>query len=561
MAVTTNPSIASGAGTRVAVLGGGLAGLSLALQLRHRFAELDIVVLERRQHPVPVSAHKVGESTVEIGAHYFANVLGLKPHLQAAQLKKFGFRFFFNDGRGDIDGVTELGASTFLSTPAYQIDRGIFENELGRLALERGISFEDGAVVRAIEMAGAGDKHKLHRVTYEQGGSNHTLDARWLIDASGRAGLLKRKLGLAEANGHNANAIWFRIDDRLDVNDWSNDKQWLSRCNPPQRWLSTNHLCGDGYWAWLIPLASGSHSVGIVCDADTHPIESMNSFDKAMDWFAVHQPRLHAELDRRRDKLQDFGFFKNFSYGCKQVFDGPGHWALTGEAGMFLDPFYSPGSDFIAISNTFITEMVAQDLAGRPVAMLADIYQAVYFSLYRTMLPIYTGQYAIFGNAEVMPVKVLWDYTYYWGVMCQLYYQGKLTDISAMGRLQKTLAAVQTLNVAMQDFLRTWDAAGRRPDIPRMLDQASLPWFAELNRSLTDVLDDAAFAQRLHANLAQLDRLALQIAAYAQISFPELDDSAVRASLSDPARAGQPLGASLLFPQMGAMACEPALSV
>jgi len=450
--------------------------------------------------------------------------------------------------------VTELGASTFLSTPAWQLDRGILENELGRLALERGIRFEDGAMVRTADLADPKDKHSLHRVTYERDGAAAAVQARWLVDASGRAGLLKRKLGLAQDNDHRANAVWFRIGEKLDVNSWSSDREWLERCDPPHRWLSTNHLCGDGYWTWLIPLASGSHSVGIVCDAVTHPIETMNTFDKAMDWFKVHQPQLHRELEPRRGKLQDFAFFKNFSYGSKQVFDGPGRWALTGEAGLFLDPFYSPGSDFIAISNTFITELVAQDLAGRPVAMYADIYQSVYFSLYRNMLPIYTNQYAIFGNAEVMPVKVLWDYTYYWGVMCQLYFQGKLTDISAMGRLQKPLAAVQNLNVAVQEFLRAWDAAGRAPDGRRMLDQASLPWFAELNRGLTDRLDADAFARRLQQGLAQLDTLALQIVAYAQATHPQLDAGAVLASLSDPARAEQPLGESLLFPQMEPLA-------
>ncbi|MDO9361028.1 MAG: tryptophan 7-halogenase [Polaromonas sp.] len=541
---------ASGAGSCAVVLGGGLAGLSLALQLRQRFSDLDIVVLERRSHPVPEAAHKVGESTVEIGAHYFANVLGLKPHLQSAQLKKFGFRFFFNDGLDAVDSVTELGASTFLSTPAYQIDRGIFENALGRLALERGIRFEDSAMVKRVALADAADRNSQHAVSYERDGASHEVQARWLIDASGRAGLLKRKLDLAEANAHHANAIWFRISDKLDINDWSDDAAWLARCNPPHRWLSTNHLCGDGYWTWLIPLASGSHSVGIVCDALTHPIESMNTFDKAMGWFEKHQPQLHAELDKRRDKLQDFAFFKNFSYGCKQVWDGQGRWALTGEAGLFLDPFYSPGSDFIAISNTFITEMVAQDLAGRPVAMYADIYQSVYFSLYRNMLPIYTNQYAIFGNAEVMPIKVLWDYTYYWGVMCQLYFQHKLTDVSAMSRLQQPLEAVQKLNVAVQDFLRAWDAGGRLPDEARMLDQASLPWFAELNRALNDKLDNAQFAEQLRLNLAQLDALALQIVAHAHRTQPGLDDSAIRASLSNTMRDGDAPHGDLLFPQM-----------
>nr|MDQ2972202.1 NAD(P)-binding protein [Pseudomonadota bacterium] len=56
----------------VLILGGGLAGLTLALELRQHLPALSIRVLERRAHPVPAAAHKVGESTVEIGAHYFA---------------------------------------------------------------------------------------------------------------------------------------------------------------------------------------------------------------------------------------------------------------------------------------------------------------------------------------------------------------------------------------------------------------------------------------------------------------------------------------------------------
>ena len=33
-----------------------------------------------------------------------------------------------------------------------------------------------------------------------------------------------------------------------------------------------------------------------------------------------------------------------------------------GEAGAFLDPFYSPGSDFIAISNTLSTDLITRFL-------------------------------------------------------------------------------------------------------------------------------------------------------------------------------------------------------
>ena len=275
-------------------------------------------------------------------------------------------------------------------------------------------------------------------VRYEADGEQHEVRSRWLIDASGRAGLIKRKLGLQQDNAHDANAIWFRIGAKIDVDEWSSDAAWLKRCDPPYRWLSTNHLCGEGYWAWLIPLSSGSHSVGIVCDAITHPLETMNTFEKALDWFREHQPRLARELEGKQHLLQDFCFLRNFSYGCKQVFSGD-RWALTGEAGVFLDPFYSPGSDFIAISNTYITDLIARDLQGERINGRAHVYQQLYFSFYESTLALYTDQYAMFGDPEVMPVKVIWDYTYYWGVLCQLFFQRRLTDLTNLGRLSEHL--------------------------------------------------------------------------------------------------------------------------
>src|ERR1700710_985971 len=125
----------------VVMLGGGLAGLTLAIQLRREQPQLTVHVLERRKHPAPQAAFKVGESTVEIGAHYFETVLDLKAHLERDQLRKFGFRFYFNDGRDDIASVTELGVSRVFPTPSYQIDRGIFENFLGEHAAELGATF------------------------------------------------------------------------------------------------------------------------------------------------------------------------------------------------------------------------------------------------------------------------------------------------------------------------------------------------------------------------------------------------------------------------------------
>ena len=92
-------------------------------------------------------------------------------------------------------------------------------------------------------------------------------------------------------------------------------------------------------------------------------------------------------------------------------------WALTGEAGLFLDPFYSPGSDFIAMSNTYITDLIAHDRAGHALEARAQLYDQIYHSFYESTLALYTDQYPLFGDPEVLPVKVIWDYTYYWGVL------------------------------------------------------------------------------------------------------------------------------------------------
>src|SRR4029077_17584196 len=117
-------------------------------------------------------------------------------------------------GRSDLENITELGVRRVLPTPTWQIDRGLFENFLGEEVRRNAIDFRDGAVVRGFDIARDG---AAHAVRVERHGTIETLQARWLVDASGRAGLVKRKLGLAEANGHDANAIWFRLDDKLDL--------------------------------------------------------------------------------------------------------------------------------------------------------------------------------------------------------------------------------------------------------------------------------------------------------------------------------------------------------
>ena len=70
----------------------------------------------------------------------------------------------------------------------------------------------------------------------------------------------------------------------------------------------------------------------------------------------------------------------------------------------------------------------------------------------------------------------------------------------------------------MQALLRDWSARGRGTSATRrvMLDQAALPWFAELNRSLIDRLDDAAFRERIRESTQLMRALAAEIAERAE---------------------------------------------
>lgn len=488
----------------VLIMGGGLAGLSLALQLRQRLPGASIRVLERRDGPAPLSAFKVGESTVEIGAHYFANTLGLREHLDARQVRKFGFRFFFSEGCERLDRACELGISRVFPTPSWQLERGSFENMLAERAKQQGIVLESGCCVRAVEPGRGGAGHTVHA---RHGDPTRTHHARWLVDASGRAGLLRRRLDLGEDSGHRIGAAWFRVDARLALDDWYDNPGWRGLCTPAERWRSTNHLCGPGYWVWLIPLASGAHSVGIVADTATHPVESFDTFERALAWLHHHQPALAARLDGHREALLDFRFLRDVSYGCRQVFSAD-RWAMTGEAGVFLDPFYSPGSDFIAIANGYITEMIARDLAGDLQARDVRHFQQLFFSFYRNMLNLYRGQYALFGDARVMTAKVLWDYAYYWGVLAPLAIGGRLTDLALFADLQPELASAETLNVQMQGLFRTWHACSPPAMMPRWMDQQDLDWFAALNARLHDRLDDTAIRVRLREHIELLHALA-----------------------------------------------------
>lgn len=498
----------------VAILGGGLAGLTLARQLLMKRPETRIAVVEKRSFPVSETTHKVGESTVEIGAHYFGEELQLKKHLTDQQLPKFGLRFFFKDAYQSLAEGTEVGGSSFFSAPSYQVDRGRLENYLAKTVTEMGATILSDSRIRHVnlESSRAGAQPTDHLLTYLQNGSEQTIQARWVVDASGRASFLKRKLNLEEDLNHDINAVWFRIDAAIQIDQWCDDANWQSLTGKvPRRWLSTNHLMGEGYWVWLIPLATGSTSVGIVADPNIHSLRDINSFEKAIAWLEQHEPQCANSILQHVDKMQDFLAVRKISRGARQVFSAD-RWGLVGEAAALLDPFYSPGSDFIAIGNTMVGKLVEEDLAGRSIEHLAPTLQSVFLTLFQNNLITYRDQYPLFGNPRIMALKFVWDYAVYWGFPALLYFRGKLTDVGFIQSQAKGIEEIRDMNVKMQDFFRKWYEADPTVNANgAFVDQSQIEIMTRLNAELRESLDDAALKTRFQDNVNLIRDLMYEI--------------------------------------------------
>jgi 2-polyprenyl-6-methoxyphenol hydroxylase-like FAD-dependent oxidoreductase len=175
----------------VVICGGGLAGLTLALQLKQLQPNIDITVLEKTTRPLPDAAHKVGESTVEIGAHYFSNVLGLKTYLEKKQLPKLGLRYFYGNGKLPLEDRPELGPSMYSPVPSYQLDRGTLETDLRKMVQNAGVNLLEGASLNGIELPEDGGRHTI---SYSLNGKAETILANWVVDSMGRRRYLQTKL-------------------------------------------------------------------------------------------------------------------------------------------------------------------------------------------------------------------------------------------------------------------------------------------------------------------------------------------------------------------------------
>ena len=300
----------------VAVVGGGPAGSTVAALLARR--SYRVIVLEKAHHP----RFHIGESLLPMNLPIFER-LGVLEKVRELGVFKPGADFEADNDRGYN---TYAFARALGDSPphAYQVWRQDFDKMLFEHARECGADAREGHEVVQVEQFGPRDARL--EVNADDGG-RYRIQARYLVDASGRDALLSTKKKLRRKNvEHQSAAIFahFRGAERRSGEDAGN--------------ISIYRF--DHGWMWMIPLPDGVMSVGAVCRPDYLKQRKGRTVEFLLDTLKLSEG-LRQRM-RNADMIgNEVRVTGNYSYDSLRM-GGPG-WVLVGDAFAFLDPVFSSG--------------------------------------------------------------------------------------------------------------------------------------------------------------------------------------------------------------------------
>src|SRR5882724_6041884 len=303
----------------VAIIGGGPAGSTAAALLAR--AGRSVVLFERENFP----RFHIGESLLPFSMKAFTR-LGLHEKFSSAGfMKKFGgeivgacsetgTKFYFKDGyRSQTDH-------------AYQVTRSDFDKLLLDHAAECGAEVHEDTSVDRVQFS----KDDVE-LAIRSNGSSHTIQARYVIDASGRASMLGRQFQIKKTYNHLQKLSIFAHYDGV----------W--RAEGIDGTLTTL-IRGIDRWFWIIPLTPERTSIGVVLDSEVLR-KSKLSAENFLEQALAEQPII-AKRMTNAERVSKVYVATDFSYRSTKLHND--RWLLAGDAAGFIDPIFSSGV-FLAV--------------------------------------------------------------------------------------------------------------------------------------------------------------------------------------------------------------------
>ena len=503
----------------VVIFGAGLAGLTLS---RHLLRESDkrILVLDKSAK-IPVARQKYGESTVQVGAYYFAKVLDLEEYLWHEHFMKYNLRFYFKTpGRDNqrFEDYSQTYIRNFSNIPCYQLDRNRFEADVLRLnqADPRFTLVAPAENIR-VTLSESGS----HTINYGHDERQVVVHADWVVDTTGRSRMLARRMELREPTPINHGSAFMWVEGTVDIEKLTDSSPREIRLNKNRRvtghiphWLATNHFMGEGFWFWVIPLRKMT-SLGLVYDNRLLDGRQLTAAESFRDWVCREFPLFAQDLPHRR--IMDFNTLKSFAHGCTQTINAS-RWAMSGESGRFTDPLYSPGSDFIAFHNTLIVDAILCD-DPRKLARKCWLAEMMMQSYYTSLMPTFATTYDALGDQETFVLKYTWELSVYFSFFVFPFINDLIADghfipgyLSRFSRMGVINQNVQSLISGYYQWKKTQKMA---TDEPMLHDLTVLEPLRRAEKTFYEIGLSASEAIKvIDMQLANLAELARFIVAY-----------------------------------------------
>ena len=351
----------------VVVIGGGPGGSTAAAMLARKGWR--VLILEREHFP----RHHVGESLLPASLPVLEE-LGVLTAVQAAGfLPKWGATMIW--GKADKPWSWYFRETNPNNPHAYQVWRPVFDQLLLDNSRARGVEVREGCqVVEVLYEEGRAVGVRYRSDT----GKDGTARARFVVDASGQAALVGRRLGLRR---------WDPFFRNLAVYGYVTGAHRLPAPDDTNIFIEA-HPHG---WSWTIPLHTGWTSVGTVVDRQYGQERLSKGKMKRVFLQQMAEAPHTARLLRDAELVYGPKVVKDWSYTSERLV-GEGY-ILVGDAACFVDPLFSSGVHLALMSGVLAAAYVSTALKDPGMAEAAgQVYAELYgkeYHHFRTMAQLF----------------------------------------------------------------------------------------------------------------------------------------------------------------------------